>query len=160
MWKITIVFLWSIQNGICSLSCFVSCFAKFDQWCGLRHGLAPCYQPSDWLECLFAIWTVVVTLYIFWVLKKVALILISRFVLWNWYWKWCIVIKYKTGLVFYSHRPLPHCLVPLVGLRELRGVMTLLSKLVGLSCVMSTKMFLPNWLVYQLIASLLTILTW
>ena len=42
--------------------------------------------------------------------------------------------------VLHSYRPLPHCLVLLVGLRELRGVTNLLSKLVGLSCVMSTKM--------------------
>ena len=69
------------------------------------------------------------------------------------------MIKYQPGLVFYGLRPLPHCLALLVGLRELRGVTTLLSKLIGLSCVMSTKMCLLNQLVYQLIASLLTILT-
>ena len=60
------------------------------------------------------------------------------------------MIKYQPGLVFYGHRPLPHCLVLLMGLRDLRGVMTLLSKLVGLSFVMSTKMCLPNQQVYQL----------
>ena len=49
-----------------------------------------------------------------------------------------------SGLVFYSHKPLPHCLVLLAGFRQLRGVMNLLSKLVGLCFVMSTKMCLMN----------------
>ena len=68
------------------------------------------------------------------------------------------MIKYKIGLAFYSHMLLPHCLVPLVGLRELRGVTNLLSKLVGLSCVMNIKTGFPNQEVYRLTTSLLTIL--
>ena len=59
-----------------------------------------------------------------------------------------MVIKYQPALEFYGHRPLPHRLIPLVGLRYLRVVMTLLSKLVGLSCVMNTKIRLLNQQVY------------
>ena len=55
MWKFTIKSLWSVWNCTCSLLCIVLCFAKFNQWCGLRYGLALCYQPSDWLEQLVAI---------------------------------------------------------------------------------------------------------
>ena len=54
------------------------------------------------------------------------------------------MIKYQPGLEFYGYRPLTHCLVPLLGLKKLREVVALLSKLVGLSFVMGTKMCLPN----------------
>ena len=73
-----------------------------------------------------------------WVPNPVVLVLPSRFVHWNWSWKWCIVTRYRPGLVSYGHRPLSHYLVLLLGFRELRGVMTLLTKLIGLSCVTIT----------------------
>ena len=54
------------------------------------------------------------------------------------------MIRYWPGLVSYSYRPLPYYLALLLGLRELRVVMTLLSKLIGLSCMIYIMSCLPN----------------
>ena len=93
------------------------------------------YMPSTfWLTRMLThyLWSVEVRLYTFWVPYMAVFMLISRFLHWNWCWKWCIMKRYRLGLVYYGHRPLSHWLVLLLGLRDLRGVVTLLSKFVFL----------------------------
>ena len=50
----------------------------------------------------------------------------------------------QPGSMYYSYKPLPNLLALFLGLIELRGVMNLFSKLVGSSCLMNTKICLPN----------------